>query len=630
MFDFVEKHRRLVMVALLALIAPAFVIVGATTFDFSIGGSGIAEVNGRPINQSEFDNALRRQQAELERQLGRNFDPAMFDSPELRKNVLDRLITQQLLLDYASRNHANISDAQVREVLVRSAGLGDKDGVIAKEELEALARSINMTPEGLLMSVRSQLVEQQLSAGIQGSAFGAKSAAERFARQRAETRIVERVLFPAGQYVGKIDIKPADVESYYQSHTDDFRTPEQVRAEYVVLNRAAFEAEIAVTPEEVQRRYDETAGPKLKAHNEARVKAQALLDELRQHPDRFAETAKAQSLDSASGSQGGELEYFPRGAMVKPFEDAAFKLKAKEFAPLVETQFGFHIIQLLDVRQSGQGEERRVRHILLAAPPAVKDFAGSKVEIERELRQQRLTAKFAEAVENFKDVAYEQPDTLQPVADRFKLKVQSSGWLSRTVGQPPLDQPALLRALFSDDVLRDKRNSEAVEAGSGRWIVARVTEHKPAAVRPLADVRAEIESVLREERSLALALQEGGEKLKALQAGQSTDLKWSRSVALSRERPSELRAEELKTLFRTDVRQLPAYVGMESSRAGYVIYRISKVEQVQKLSPEQLQAATAAMEQLSAAQQRQSFIADLRDRADVEVNEKRLAGDSQQ
>lgn len=621
MFDFVEKHKRLIMFVLVLIIGPAFVVVGVNTFDMGVSSANIAEVEGRPITVDEFERALDQQRERARQALGRNFDASTFDTPERRKELLDQLIAQRLLLDYASRQHMAISNPQLQDALKRYPEFLDEKGNISKEKFEVMVRAAGMTPEGFLASLRSQMVGQQVAGAIEQAAFVSQSAAERFALLSGEAREVSRFVLPASQYAAQVQVTPAEIESYYQSHTDEFRTPEQMRAQYVVLTREAVESQISVSPDEVKKQYEASLGPKLKARDEARAKAEAVLAELRKNPGRFAELAKQHSQDTASAAQGGDVGYFGRGAMVKAFEEAVFKLKPQEISPIVETEFGLHIIQLTDVK----GAERRASHILWNAPSVPKDQAASLASVEKELRQQQLVKKFAEATENFKDVAYEQPESLQPLAERFKLNIETSNWVSKTAGQPPLDHPRLLNALFAPDAVQEKHNTEAVEVAPGRWVVARVLEHRPASIRPLADVRSDIEQSLREQKAMTLAKQAGEEKLKALQAGDSVQANWSNPVRLSRDKQSDVSREVLTALFKADTSKLPAYLGMETPGAGYVIYRIGKVEAPPAADPQMLLSARYALGRLESERNIEAFAEALRQRGDVEINAEALA-----
>src|SRR5690606_7481181 len=209
------------------------------------------------------------------------------------------------------------------------------------------------------------------------------------------------------------------------------------------------------------------------------------------------------------------------------------KLKAGEISNLVETEFGFHIIRLNEVK----GGERHASHILFNAPSVADDPDAARKQIADEMRRQQLARQFPEAAEAYANLAYEQPDTLEPLVDRFGLKVAESGWLSRTAGRPPLDNPRLLDALFGADAIEAKQNTEAVEVAPGKIVVARVIEHKARAMRPLADVRDDIRKTLLERKALKMAQQAGQEALDALRRGDQVRANWNAPQRVSRENP---------------------------------------------------------------------------------------------
>jgi peptidyl-prolyl cis-trans isomerase D len=623
MFAFVEKHRRWLMIVLLLLIGAAFSIVGLPMFDFGPGGTNVAEVGRYKISAAEFDDMLQQQRQRIRNSVGPNFDPAVFDTPAWRKEVLEQMIAERLMLDYGQRNHLNVSAAQIRDLL-RTVGMVDEDGTISEEKFNRIARSNNLTPEGLLAELRADLLKRQLSAAVEQGAFVPKISAEYFVRRRGEVREVAQLLFPAGQYTGKVEIKPEEIKAYYDEHLDDFRTPEQVRAEYVMLSRESIAAQTQISPEAVDSAYKAAIETKTKAREAARAKAEGLLTQVRANPERFAELAKENSQDPMSAAQGGDLGFYPRGSMVKPFEDAMFSMKPNEIRGLIESQYGFHVIQLLEVRKEAGGEERRARHILIEAEPPPKDLAAARAQIERDLRDREVSKKFGAAIETFKDIAFDQPDTLQGLAKHFNLKIGSSGWVGRNVGPPPFDNPRLIAALFSDDALKERSNTDAVEVAPGRWVAARVVEHKAASVQPLNLVSADVERMLRQEKAMALARKAGEEKLEALRSGQAADTKWSTSAPLTRDRMNAGNKPAVEALFKADVSKLPAYVGVEAPGAGYAVYRISKVTEPE-VNEAQIESARYALGQLAALQQRQAFVGALRDRVDVSIQESKVA-----
>lgn len=629
MFSFIATHKRLMMVLLLVVVVPPFAFFGMESYEnFSNPKSVVAEVGGQSISVEEFENALQEQRERLSRSLGGNFDASVFDTPEARRQLLDQMINERLMLNYASKRHVTVTNEQVGAGLARYSQFLD-NGKVSKEKLEATLRAAGISPDTFVAQLRMRIAMEHLSAALEQSAFVPHAVAADFARTSAETREIAHYVLNPSQFAGQVKITPADVEAYYKSHLDAFRTPEQVRADYVMLTRDALAAQISVSADEVEREYQQSLGPKIKARAEARKKAEDILAQLHQAPDKFAELAKQYSQDTGSAQQGGDLGFFGRGAMVKPFEDAVFKLKPGQISGIVESDFGFHIIRLDEIRQGAKGEERRASHILINAPAVAKDPASAKADIEHELKQQELAKQFPGDAESFKDIAYEQPDSLQPLADHFKLKIEHSGWLSKSSGQPPLDSSRVLAALFSQDVIRDKHNTEAIELAPGKLVVARVTEHKAASLRSLDEVRADIQKTLTEQKAAELAQQAGSAKLKALQSGTAETLQWSSAKSVSRSTPGDLDKDAISLLFRADASKLPAYVGRVQPDGAYALYRISKVEDP-ALQEQRVKAASQALSRLESRAEVQAFVAALREQGDVKIHEDKLQKKSQE
>ncbi len=625
MFNFVGKHKRLLQLLLALILVPPFAFFGIQSFSRLAGGSDIAEVDGSAISPAEFSRALDQQRDQLRAALGRNFDPALLDTPEARKQLLDNLVARRVIGLYLARNRMSATDEQVRELIAAEPAF-QEDGKFSRGRYEALIRGQNMSEAQFEAQLRSDLVMRQLSAGLVDSGFVAKTTAQRIAALRGESREVSESILPASQFAGQVKLAPDAVEAYYKAHPKEFEVPEQIRAEYAELTLDAVVAGEPIPADEIKAWYETNVAPKRRERLEARKRIEALAAEVRKDPARFAELAKANSQDPGSAAQGGDLGWFARGAMVKPFEDAVFKLRENEVSPIVETDFGFHLIKVTGIRkgEGGKGEERRASHILLAAPGDAKDFEASRAEIERDLRRQRAQKRFPELAEQFSNMAYEQPDGLAPLAERFKVQIRPTDWFGRGNAPQPLNNPKLVNALFGDDALRNKRNTEAVEIAPGRVVVARVLEHKPASVRPLDEVRDGIAKRLTAEEALKLAQAAGIERLKQLQAGEGTATSWSLARTVSRENPAGLDPRAVPPVFRVDTVKLPAYVGVDLPPSGYGLYRISKVTEAQAADDAKLRAIDAGLSRQEARDSYQAFVDGLRGRAKVEINEANL------
>ncbi len=625
MFEFVGKHKRLLQVLLALLLIPPFAFFGIQSFDGFSGGNSVATVDGSAITTPEFARALDQQRDQLRQALGRNFDPALLDTPEARRQLLDGLIARRALALYVARNRMLVTDEQVRELIAAEPAF-QEDGKFARGRYQALLRGQNMSEDQFEQQLRSDIVLRQLAAGLADSGLVARTTAQRISALRSESREVSESVLRAADFVGQVKLVPDAVESYYKANAKSFESPEQIRAEFAQLTLDAVVAAEAVPADEIKAWYEANLAPRRRERLEARKRIEALAAELRKDPARFAELAKASSQDPGSAGQGGDLGWFGRGAMVKPFEDAVFKLRENELSAIVETEFGFHLIRATGVRkgEGGKGEERRASHILVNAPAEAKDFETARADIERDLRRQRAQKSFSEQAETFGNMAYEQPESLQPLAERFKVTIQSTPWFAR--GTPPagLASQKLVAALFGDDAIRNKRNTEAIEIAPGRIVVARVLEHRPATLRPLDEVRAAIVKQLTDDEALRLAREAGAERLKRLQAGEAAPVTWGLARTVSRENPAGVDPRAVAPIFRLDPAKVPAYVGVDLPPTGFGLFRVSKVNAAPAADEARLRAIEAGLARQEARDSYQAFADALRARAKIEVNEKNL------
>ena len=616
MFDFVAKHKRLLQIVLGLMIVPPFAFWGIQWTQRGIGGSGdVADVGGQKITEQEFTEALRRQQDQLRGRI----DPSFLDSPLVRREVLEGMISQRLLLQHAARGYLTVPDEMLVGTIT-SIPAFQVDGKFSRERYDIALQNERMTPEQFDAAVRRDLVVQQISGALADSGFVSKSAAETFAALRAQQREVSEHRVQAD--AKRVQIAPDAVRAFYDSNPARFQVPEEVQVEYVVLSADVLAATEKVDAGEIAKYYEANQSKygvpeqRRASHilipvkggagdddkRKARERAQAILAKVRAAPAGFAEIAKKESADPGSASQGGDLGFFSKGMMVGPFEDAAFRLKPGQISDLVETDFGFHIIKVTGIK-----------------PGKMKTLDQMKPEIEQELRKQRAGRHFAEAAEAFSNLVYEQPDSLKPAADRFKLAIQRAQGVTRQrAGVPVLNNPRLLAALFSEDAIKNRRNTEAVETSPGTLVSARVVEHKAASLRPFDEVKEGIGRLLAQQDALATARKQGAELLAELKKGETAKTSFGASKLVSREDPKGLDAGALSQVFSLDSGKLPAYGGADSSD-GYVVYRVSRVVDV-KPDEARGKAVQSELGRASGSQEFKSFLDGLRADAKVEVN----------
>jgi len=626
MFDLVHKNKRIVQILLILIVLP-FALWGIESYQrFSGGADHVALVDGDRISTNDLNEAMQRQLDQMRQALGRNFDASMFDTPQARAQMLDGLIAQRLAVMHVTRRNFQVSDDELRQVIASEPAFQD-GGAFSKSRYETLLAAQNLTPQIFEASLRRDMMLQQLAAGLLESSFVASTAARQYAAIRAEQREVSDMLVEPAAFTAQVKIQPDAVEKYYREHAKEFEIPEQVKAQYVVLSGDALASQIKIPEEDLRAWYKQNldryrqpeqrqashiliAASDAKARPEAKKKAEALLQELRKSPEKFAELARKNSDDPGSKDKGGDLGYFGRGSMVKPFEDTVFSLKLNRISDLVETEFGYHIIRLTGVR-----------------PEKVTPFEEVRAGIEDELRKQRTAKKVAEAAESFANIAEEQPDSLQPLVEKFGLKIETSPWIGKTPSPAAgvLNNPRVLAALFAADAVKDKHNTDAIEVSSGTMVVARVAEHKPATQPPLDEVKKVIQDKLTRIEAAELARKAGAERLEALRNGKEVaGAKWSVARMVTRENPAGLAQDGIKAVFKAGSAKLPAYVGVDLADGGYAIYRIGRVSAGAEPDENRVRAIAAALARQASSSDYQAFIASLRSHASIEINKANL------
>jgi peptidyl-prolyl cis-trans isomerase D len=620
MFDAVRNNKRIVQGFLVLIMLP-FAFFGLDSyFNGGGAGAGVAKVGDVQISQQEYQQALREQQERVRSQVGQ-VDPKMFENPAFRKAILDDLINRHLLLIEAGKRRLFVSDEAVRNAIA-SIEAFHENGKFSTQRYEALLRGQGMSPQGFEAQVRQDMTLQRLAGSIGQSGVLSTTVGERVLALQTEQRDVQEILLGLDAYRAKVKLADDAARKFYDENSKRFETPDQARAEFVVLSQDGVE--VKVSDEEIKAWYDghkdryqqpeerrashiliATEG---KDKAQARAKAEQVLKEVQKTPAAFAELAKKNSDDPGSAGQGGDLGFFGRGMMVKPFDDAVFALKEGETSGIVESDFGFHIIRLTGVRAARE-----------------KPLAEVRGEIEKELKTAAAGRKFAEAVEAFSNAVYEQSDSLQPAAEQFKLKIQQSGWLGRQAdpANGPLANPKLLAALFSDDAIKNKRNTEAVEIAPNTLAAARIVEYKPAALQPFESVKAEIETLLRNEEAFKLAVADGQARLAELKKGEDKQA-WGAAKRVSRMDASRLPPPAVPAVFRMNTDKLPSYAGVEIRGTGYLLYRLNKVEAGEKLDDVRRQGLLGQLRSLAAQEDMQMYVSALRSRYKVEINEKAL------
>ncbi|MBC8737969.1 peptidylprolyl isomerase [Paraburkholderia sp. UCT31] len=629
MLDFFRNHQRLMMFMLILVILPGLGFVGIQGFrGFFDESANVASVNGHKITRVEYDDAMRQQIDRGRQMLGAKFDMKSFDTPERRRQMLDGMIEQRVLADETQRLHLSASDEAVRRALLSDpviSSLKNPDGSIDLDRYKQLLAMQGMTPDQYDERVRYNLAMQQLPASIEASAFTSKTLAQHLTELAQQQREVQGIAFHPHDYAAKIQPTDAQLQAYYDAHRNDFATPATATIQYLVMSPAALSASVQPSDADLKKYYDDNiahfrtegevrashiliAAPKDASATDkakAKQKAEELLAQLKAHPDQFAQIAQQNSQDPGSASKGGDLGYFGRGMIAggQAFDDAVFALKKDEISGIVQTDFGFHIIKVTDIK-----------------PAVTKSFDEVKDQIARELKTQLASKAFTDSSEGFTSLVYEKAKSLQPAADKFKLQIQTA----TVTPQPdpklppdsPLNNPKFLAAVFANDSVSAHNNTQAIDVGNNTLIAARVADYKPAAVPAFDAVKDAVRQKVIAVQANEAAHKDGVAKLAEFEKSKTT-AGFSSPLKVSRNDAQGVPPAALSAIYKVDAQKLPAYVGVDLGDDGYAIYRVNQIVQPAATDAQHLAVAQQQIAQVDAQSQTEAYLKALRERSKV-------------
>ncbi|KIG11436.1 SurA N-terminal domain-containing protein [Caballeronia concitans] len=637
MLDFFRNHQRLMMALLILLIVPGLGIVGIQGFsNFFDERAYVASVNGHKITRAEYDSAFRQQVDRARSMLGAQFDPKMFDTPETRSAMVDSLVQQRAMSDETQRLHLTASDDAVRRALLADPGIASlrkPDGTIDVDRYKQLLAMQGMTPAQYDERMRYTIANQQIPASIQQSSFTSKSLAQSLTELAEQRRAVQGMLLRTADYAAKVQPTDAQLHAYYDAHRNEFATPETATIQYLVLSPATLAAASKPSDADLKKFYDDniqryrTEGQVRASHilvnapkdasaadkAKAKQKAESLLAQVKAHPDQFAEIAQKNSDDPGSASKGGDLGYFARGQIAggKAFDDAAFGLKKGEVSNIVESDFGYHIIQATDVK-----------------PAVTKPFDEVKDSIAKDYAAQEGSNAFAAAATGLNDIVYEKAKSLQPAADKYKLTIQTATVTPKANPQLPQDNPLnngkFLAAVFAPDSVKEHNNTQAIDVGNNTLIAARVTDYKASTVPAFDAVKDAVRGKVVAEMASAQARKEGEAKLADLQKSKSTE-GFTSPITVSRNDAQGLPPAALSAVFKADASKLPTYVGVDLGADGYAIYRVNGIEKAAPVAADRLAGAQQQIAQRYAEAEMDAYLDALKARSKVKLSHASVA-----
>ncbi|WP_229506592.1 SurA N-terminal domain-containing protein [Massilia sp. BJB1822] len=614
-------------ILLAILIIPSFALVGISGYQsFGDDANTVAKIDGQALTQQEWDAAQRNQLENFRQRMGPQFDQKLFDTPEFKNNVLENLIAERAISAEVKRAHLSVSDATLQKTILDTPGLTGDDGKFDYDRYRKLLTAQGLSEQGYEADQRRRMAMGQLAESVEATGFAPRTVSKLLSDFSAQEREVQELVLPAAQYLSQVKVTDEMVKAFYDKNSKFFEVPEQAKIEYVVFNAAAVAASETATDEEVANFYKQNEkrfttpetrrashilvavkqGASAADKSAAKAKAEAILADVRKNPGDFAKIAKAKSEDPVSAEVGGDLNVIEKGSLVKPVEDAIFQLKQGEISNVVESEYGFHVLTVTQLK-----------------PASVKPLDEAKAEVVAEVKKQKAAKQYSEMAETFTNTVYEQSDSLKPVADKLGLKIETAEHLSREpspmLGTAPFNNAKFLKAIFGDEVLKNKRNTEAVEVAPSTLIAGRIVEHKAASKRPLAEVDAQIRQRVTIEEAAKLARKAGEEKLAAVK--KSNDVAgFSEARLISRAKAdNSVPPQAAAALMKADTSKLPAYIGVEVPGQGYGVYRINKVQQPTQQDDARRKMEAERISQAQSQQEMFDFIEALKRKAKAKV-----------
>ena len=589
MFEFIRKYAQSWFAwIIIAFISIPFVLWGVHQYQDNSADINVAVVNGKEISADRYQRSYQQQRDRIQKMLGKNFDPSLVDDEQFKNNVLENLIDREVLRQGAHDAGLRVSAMRVGAEIRAIPSLQTK-GQFDPESYKRLLRSQGLSVGSFENAVSDDLVIQQLNQGIAGTAFVTKPELDALLRIKLQQRDVGYAVVPTASYMGEATVGDDAVEQYYKDNPDLFRTPERVSVDYLELSVANLAKDVKVTEAAARERYKEreadfaTPEERHARHiliqlasdaspekvDAAKKKAEDIMARIRKG-ESFAALAKKFSQDPGSANEGGDLGFFGRGVMDKAFEQAAYALKVGEVSEPVRSTFGFHIIKLEGIR----GGER-------------KPFEQVRSEIEQDIKRQQAEDKFYSEADTLSNLAFEHADDLTTAAQELHLPIKNTGLFTRDNGPGIAANPKVRTTAFSDEVLLDGKNSEAIEITQDDVVVLHLKEHKPAALRPLEEVREDIRQKLRLEVAKAKAKTVGEDAVRRIKGGEDVitvtaklKLNWERLGYVGRE-DKKGNPEIIEAAFSlqpsSDAK--PVFDGKSLLSGDYVIYGLYAVKE---------------------------------------------------
>lgn len=605
---------------ILGIIIIPFALFGIDSYLSSVGSNVfVAKVNGVEISGQQYQNS----ESLIKEQMGgANSDPALFQSPQFKKAVIENLISAELMNQSINDNGFVISDEQLSNYIV---GMPDfqENGKFSQERYDQIVQYNNLSPKKLEDRIRVQMATQQAKDSLNKLLYIPNEIIQPLVNLAYQKRDISLHEIKLDDYKKKIKPSNEDIQKFYDENTDSFVRPDRIKIEFLIYSVAGIVPTISITDNDVKT-FFETNKDQFQADQQRNAKhilfayqpgidfeekgrirdfAQTNLNEIKKDPKTFESKAKELSQDIESAKNGGDLGFFSRGDMVKPFEDVVFSLKENEISDLVETEFGLHIIMLAEIK----GEEI--------------SFDKLKTQIKGELLYGKALEQYASSAEDFNNTVYENSENLDVASEKFGLEVQKSQWLTLDDARKFFNNDAFANEIFSKESIDAKSNTLAIEVSPNNLVSARVVDFSPSALQPLEDVKDKVNEYIVGIQSQELIIEDGNQLVEDLKSN-NTSIEWFDELVIDRIDKQGLSDPLVKKIFQVETNNMPAFAGFYDLSGEYVVIKVNKVindnvEDELSLDLYRDEYETALRSAIQAA-----YVDDLKENADIEINQR--------
>ena len=607
---------------ILGIIIVPFALFGIDSYLSSSGSNvWVAKVNGEPIGLQSYQNALLGVREQMTKQ-GESPDPSVFENPEFKKAVLEGLITSRLIHQEIIKSNFNISQDQLNEYVVNMPNF-QRNGKFDQATYDQIAKNANLTPRKLDEEIRKDMAKQQVKDSIKKLVSFPEKLIKPMVNVAYQKRDISLFEMRLDDYKKKMKVSKKELRDFYDTNTSSFIMPEQVKINFIVYSVAGIIPTITIEDSEIKKNFEDNVdkfqgNQKRKAKHillgfdatssvgekeKIKMKAKELLNKIKKTPKEFDVLAKEFSQDSESAKKGGDLGYFSRGMMVKEFEDVVFKLKKNQLSGIVETEYGYHIIMLTDIK----GEE--------------VTFDSVKAQIKGELIFSKAQEIYLSEAENFNNIVYEQSDSLKAAAEKFGIEIQESQWLSADAAAKFFNNESFSQAVFDPIAISEKKNIAAIEVSPNNLISARVIDFKKSAPKIFDDAKQDISNFLTTRNSQKLLIEDGDNLILSLKAGDKK-IDWIDDLVIDRIDMQGLSGPIVNAIFKINAKFTPNFEGIyDPNTEEYIIVRLNKTitdditdeVSVDIFKDEYMQALTDEVDS--------AYTKDLREAASIKINQ---------